>query len=211
MPAIGPERAYIYRITHVANVPWMLRNGLHCSTSDHLDPEFHTIGIPDLIRQRLDWTVPIDPGGTLGDYIPFYFTSRTPMLYKIKTGHEVPSVPMSDIVVVVASLRRLEEEGFSFVFTDRHAKLRTARFSSDLNDLSWVDWAILKRSDFAYDVDDPGKKERYQAEALVHRHLPIDAIEGIICSNDSTTDYVRAEAEDAGIATSVATHGGYFF
>lgn len=211
MLPIGPDNAYIFRITHADNVPWMLRNGLHCPSSATQDPNYRAIGLADLIMKRAKRRVPISPEGTLSDYIPFYFTSRSPMLYNIKTGRKVEAVPMSDIIVVVAALRRLASEDVEFVFTDRHAKLTTARFSRDLDDLDWIDWGILRRSDFAYDVDDPGKMERYQAEALVHQHLPIEVIEGIICSDGTTEASVKAEVDAAGVQVNVGSDGRYFF
>ena len=30
MSSLSPEKALIFRITHIANVPWILANGLHC-------------------------------------------------------------------------------------------------------------------------------------------------------------------------------------
>jgi len=30
---LNPERALIFRIVHVANVPWILDHGLHCKNS----------------------------------------------------------------------------------------------------------------------------------------------------------------------------------
>lgn len=211
-PITGPDDALVYRITHVANLPWILHNGLHCRSSTWQDPNFRTIGLPDLIHRRTKRPVPIPPGGTLSDYVPFYFTSRSPMLYNIKTGYNVPAVPMSEIMVIVTSLRRLEADGVEFVFTDRHAKLATARFSSDLNDLDeWIDWDIIGRSDFAHSADDPGKKERYQAEALIYEHLDVDRVEGIVCSNGTTQTHVQTQAKAAGVAVNVGVDGGYFF
>lgn len=51
------------------------------------------------------------PGGTLSDYVPFYFTPCSPMLYNIKTGYNgVPKQEaMEEIVLLVASLRKLAE------------------------------------------------------------------------------------------------------
>ena len=43
-------------------------------TPQTLDPEFINIGDQELIDMRASRTVPIAPGGTLADYIPFYFT-----------------------------------------------------------------------------------------------------------------------------------------
>ena len=68
---LNPEKAMIFRITHRKNVNWLLRNGLRCANSDVRDPEFVNIGNPDLIAKRRSREVPIPPGGTLADYVPF--------------------------------------------------------------------------------------------------------------------------------------------
>src|SRR3954470_12772585 len=83
---LSPEKALVFRITHIANVPWILANGLHCRSSAMQDPNFVEIGNPDLIGKREHWAVPVPPGGRLSDYVPFYFTPYSPMLYNIKTG-----------------------------------------------------------------------------------------------------------------------------
>lgn len=212
MLRITPEDARIFRITHVENVEWILANGLHCSSSGTLDPSFTRIGNEDLIRKRPSRQVPIAPGGHLGDYVPFYFTPRSPMLYNIKTGcNGVPVVPMPDIVILVTSLPRLAQAGVPFVFSDRHAYMVAARFSSDVAELDRIDWEILRRSDFAKDPNDPGKMERYQAEALVHHHLPADKLDEIICCTDGRTDELQRLAADAGVGISIATTRECFF
>lgn len=132
------------------------------------------------MTKRANHVVPISPGGVLGDYVPFYFTPKSPMLLNIKTGQSVPSVPMKDIVILVASLRTLQSQGRPFLITDRHAYLQMARFSNRLEDLSWLPWQDLQHHDFKGDPNRPDKKERYQAEALIHRQLPISSLSGMV-------------------------------
>jgi hypothetical protein len=87
---------------------------------------------------------------------------------------------MSEIAILVSSLPELQKHGIPFVFTDRHAAFATAEFHDTLGRLDRIDWQGLHARDFKRDPDDPGKFERYQAEALVYRHVPIAAILGII-------------------------------
>lgn len=195
MSSLTPEKALIFRITHIENVEWILANGLHCRNSGILDPNYQEIGNPDLIARRADRPVPIPPGGTLSDYIPFYFTPYSPMLLNIKTGYNgMKQTPMRDIVILVSSLRKLSEMGIDFVFSDRHAYLRAAEFSGDLEDLDRIDWKILQARDFKRDPNDFEKVERYQAEALVHGHMPIEALLGVICYGPAQQQRVAALA-----------------
>ena len=141
---LNPDKARIFRITHRNNVPWILDNGLHCRNSGVVDPNFVTIGNPELVEKRRHRDVPILTGGPLDNYIPFYFTPYSPMMLNIKTGYRgIQQRRNEDIVIVVTSLYRLREQKIDFVFTDRHAYLRAAEFSSDLADLDRIDWGIL--------------------------------------------------------------------
>lgn len=146
------------------------------------DPKFVEIGNPDLIGKREHWTVPVPPGGRLSDYVPFYFTPYSPMLYNIKTGwNGIPKRSMTEIVILVSALTTFVEAGMAFVFTDRHALLRTAVFFTSLNDVDRLDWKHWQARDFKRDPNDPDKVARYQAEALAHLHVPITALHGIVC------------------------------
>lgn len=130
---LDKKRAGIFRITHIRNMPWILRKGLHCKNSDIRDPEFVGIGNLELIQRRSRRNVPVPPGGTLSDYIPFYFTPFSMMMYNIRTGYgSVRRFPNSEIVILASSLRGLAESGVSTVFSDRHAYLQTARFFTSL-------------------------------------------------------------------------------
>ncbi|MBI4470499.1 MAG: DUF4433 domain-containing protein [Acidobacteria bacterium] len=103
---LTPEKAFIFRITHIDNVPWLPENGVHCRSSANFDPNYKVIGNPDLIAKRLHRVVPIPPGGTLGDYVPFYFTPSSPMLYNIKTGYQgITQMPISEVALRDLSLK----------------------------------------------------------------------------------------------------------
>lgn len=134
------------------------------------------------------------------------------MLYNIKTGRNVAAVPMRDIMIMVSSLPRLAERGVPFVFTDRHAYLAHANFSSDLSEVgSLVDWDILRRSDFQYDPQDPGKMERYQAEALVHKRLDLSHVTGILVYDESCMERVSRTLRQVGSDKPVKVDRRFFF
>jgi hypothetical protein len=197
MSSLTPEKGLIFRITHIENVPWILENGLHCRNSQIYDPNYVEIGNPELIVKRTHRTIPIPPGGTLSEYIPFYFTPYSPMLLNIKTGYNgLKQVPMSKIVIFVADLPNIRRQGIDFVFSDRHAYLQAARFFADLKDLVNIDWKSLQARDFKRNPDDPGKFERYQAEALIHDHMPMTALSGLVCYNAAKQAIVQQWADE---------------
>jgi hypothetical protein len=184
--------AYMFRIVHRDNIPWILDHGLHCKNSPTRDPNYVAIGNADLISRRHNHPVPSAPGGTLSDYVPFYFTPFSPMMDNIKTGWGgIRKRENDEIVILVSSVPLLVSRGVSFLFTDRHAYLAAAQFYSTLERLDQIDWNMLQRRDFKNDPDDPSKKERYQAEALVHKHLPVESLSGFACYNDACVQTVK--------------------
>ncbi|MBC6437037.1 MAG: DUF4433 domain-containing protein [Rhodobacteraceae bacterium] len=212
---LNPNRALIFRVTHIDNVPWILGNGLHCQNSCTLDHDFVQIGNPDLIKKRRERKLPVPTGGTLADYIPFYFTPFPVMMYNIKTGHgSTRHVSNAQIVIMVSSLRTLVQNGLPIVFTDRHAYLQTARFFTAPDDPGKIDREILQRRDFRRDDNDPGKMERYQAEALVYRHLPVGQLQGIVChskTEQGTLEQQQQQRGEAGHQPRIVAWPGWYF
>jgi hypothetical protein len=191
---LNAQKALIFRIVHRENIGWLLDNGVHCGSSRTRDAHYVSIGNPDLIAKRTSRAVPVPPHGTLEDYVPFYFTPYSPMLLNIKTGYNgITRRANEDIVILVSSLYRLQELNIPFVFSDRHAFLQTARFSADIADLDRIDWKILQERDFKRDLNDLQKMERYQAEALVLKRLPVEALLGAACYNSAAGERLKAE------------------
>ncbi|SHM66822.1 protein of unknown function [Sphingobium sp. YR657] len=209
---INRDKALIFRITHRANIPWIISNGLHCSNSPVQDPNFWPIGNAELIGRRRHRALPHPHEGTLSDYVPFYFTPFSPMLYNIHTGYGgVTRQANDDIVIMVCSIARLDALNVPFVFTDRHAYLQTAQFSSDSADLHWIDWGMLAARNFRRDPDDPARFERYEAEALVRNHLPVEALAGIACHSNAVTAAIAAQLTAAGSQVQARTRTDWYF
>jgi len=113
--------------------------------------------------------------------------------------------------MLVSSLHTLSEQGAPFLFTDRHAYLRAAQFSDDLAEPSRIDWPILRARDFARSVDDLGKIERYQAEARIHRYVPIAALHGIACHGGDECGTITDEVKRRGFDLKVVAKPGWHF
>lgn len=182
---LTPERGLLFRITHVANLPWILIHGIHAALGALADPNFVSIGNSDLIDKRRRRPVPIPPAGMLSDYVPFYLTPKSPMLLNIRTGYNgVTQRPNDEIVVLVSSCQQMATCGVALLFTDRHAYTDTAVWTADAANLGgMIDWDILCRHDFARNDEYPDKMDRYQAEALAHQHVPSAALLGIACAS----------------------------
>ena len=208
---LNPEKALIFRIVHRDNLPWTLDHGLHASRGKIFDPNYRNIGNVDLIGRRTHRQVKVGPGGTLNDYVPFYFTPFSIMMYNIHTGYNVQRVPNDEILILVSSLVRIAELGISFVFTDQHAYPAMANYYTELQDLDKIPWDQLNSKDFKHDPDDPAKKERYQAEALIWKHVPLDALLGICSCNANVDRFVKTELAQRNLNVQSSVQGNWYF
>jgi len=208
---LNPERALIFRITHRDNVPWILDHGVHCAASPVKDPGYVQIGKPDLIAERRQHPVPLPSAGVLSDYVPFYFTPFSPMLFNIVTGRGVPRRDRDEICILVSSLRRVAELGLPFLFADRHAFLQKARFFTDLSSLPELDWPRWQAREFRRNPDDPEPFERYQAEALIRDCLPLVGLQGVVCHGTGVAATIDAEIARRRLQLKTAVRPNWFF
>lgn len=209
---LNSEKALLFRIVHCENLPWIFDHGLHARNGAQFDPNYKEIGNPDLIDRRSRRTVPIPPGGTLSDYVPFYFTPFSIMMFNIKTGYGgMKKIPNQDLAILVSSLRRIAQLGIPFVFTNQHAYPASADYFSDLADLDKVDWPLLQRRDFKHDPDDPGKKERYQAEGLIWQHVPLAGLLGICCYNEQVRASIQSALDKRNLTIETRAQAGWYF
>ncbi|MGU3494154.1 DUF4433 domain-containing protein [Xanthobacteraceae bacterium A53D] len=205
---LTPENAYIFRIVHVDNIIPVLQRGCICRRAAEAE-RYVEIGNPELIQKRIAREVPVAPGGTLSDYVPFYFTPYSPMLYNIKTGYNgVQKQEMDKIVILISSLRKISSLGLSFVFSDRHAYLRTAQFSNSLLNLGWIAWDALQEKNFR--KDNLERFEKYQAEALVHQSVPIPAFLAIACYSEQVKTLVSRHAAECAPNAKIITRTEWF-
>ena len=127
-------------------------------------------------------TMPVScgAGGRLLDYIPFYFGTRSPMLYRISTGWSFTHpVEQNHIIYLVTAPRRILDSRLDFVFFDGHALAALSRAFDNLNDLVHIDRDTVRATQWNNTIDDMDRQRRKQAEFLVHRALPWRLIVGI--------------------------------
>lgn len=134
------------------------------------------------------------------------------MLYNIVTGYNgIIRRERDDIVMIVSSLWSLQASGVEFVFTNLHALVACAEFFNDVSALDIIDWDLLRARDFQRSDTDPGKAERYQAEALAHRHVPMEAVLGVACYSETSKTRVLKMLKEAGVELKVIVKSDWFF
>lgn len=180
-------------MVHFDNLEYILQNGM-CNRSHLLaDPNYINIGDGELIKQREDYPVQIAPGGSLGDYVPFYFGGHSIMLLNIKTGYRgITQRKQADIAFIVCSIGRIVKYCPDWCFTNGHAKNSITKFYNKLTDLNNVDWDVVYRQYWHNTDDDWDITRRKQAEFLVKDHVPIECITTIAVYNEQRKEQLEA-------------------
>jgi hypothetical protein len=171
------SKTYLFRMTHIENIPHILKYGITHPSSHNANPEFVPIGDLTLISTRNDFL--LNNGKKLGDYIPFYFGVRTPMLYVIQNGYNMVTLtPAENIVYCITSVQKIIEQQSDFVFTNGHAVERfTSQYSHTdiINIDNIIDWKAVMAK-YWQDENDLDLKRRKEAEFLVLGDIVIEAI-----------------------------------
>lgn len=188
----------IYRITHIENIPHILQHGITHKKSKHKNPDYKNIGDLSLIDTRSNKIVDVDNGNfpyqeesksiILGDYIPFYFGIRMPMLYVAQNGGNFveQSTSPSDIIYLACSVVKIISLNIGFFFTDGHATDMLTSFydNTKVNELNnIIDWKAVT-SFYWGGNENLDIKRKKQAEFLVDGDLPPEQIIGFGCYDE---------------------------
>ena len=173
----------VYHITHIANLPAILQeDGLLCDAeAERRGLCAQTIAYDAIKERRKRRPVTnlagklVAAGGVVADYVPFYFSNRSPMLGAIHKGR-VPAYKggQRDVVYLVAYAETVAAAVPLWCFTNGHAVEAITDFYSDLKDLRHVDRAAVEtwRWGGRWLLRDPDIIRRKQAEFLVHQKFP---------------------------------------
>lgn len=178
------DQIFIYRITHIDNVPHILRHGITHRDSPEANPHYVNIGDMSLIGARKTRSVRVDNGDytmrnapriILGDFIPFYFGVRMPMLFVAQKGGNFVerATPATDIVYIACSLMAIADTGMEVFFSDGHATDGLTHFydRSRLKDLPrLIDWDAVRAKYWGGDENLDTKRKK-QAEFLVKENV----------------------------------------
>lgn len=171
------------------------------------------ISNPEIQEARAILRPPDPPGGTLHDYVPFYFGHHSPMLLQLATGRVKGfSGKQRDIVYCVSSIQNIQAAGLEFTFTDGHGIVAFTSFFTDLADLDKVDWEMVRQDFWADTREDNDRQRRKQAEFLVKDHVPVSSLLGFAVADDamkSAVEALLAQYPQHNIPTAVRRHWYY--
>ena len=204
----------VYHITHINNLSAILdEGGLRCDrvvTERQLATR--SLAHEHIKERRRSKAVPVSVGGTLADYVPFYFGPRSPMLYSIDRGWvDGYSDGQGPVLHLEVSAERIFEEGYSFAFTDGHAVMAYSDFFDDLGDLDRVDLPLMTERYWFDTNDDNDRKRRRQAEFLVHDFLPLGMVERVGVLSKKWQSQVSDLLADEDYVPDIVVERGWYY
>src|SRR3990172_1724605 len=170
-----PNPTPIFRFVHVDNLDALMRRGgLHAP--NHMPDDglpYRFCHDPEVQGARSAVTITAGPGGTIHDYVPFYFGYLSPMMLKLKTGQVSGyNDGQEPLIYLVSTAQAVAAAGVEFVFTDGHGLAFFTKQFDRLERLDAVDWEMVYQRYWSDDTNDMDRQRRKQAELLVHRSCP---------------------------------------
>ena len=194
---------YLYYITHIDNIPSILRNGvLSYEQIETRGTEYKAIYDRDVVSLRHSKVTP--EGKSLWYYANFYLQPRNAMLYVVKKKFS------SDNIAVLACYRGDVTDIPGALATDGNATSGPTQFfpASQLNrvlkTLSDVDG-------LEYWKEEDGTKRRMMAEVLVPERYDSDKIHAILVSNQHTKEKVEMVMSSSQVQPQVIVDPWTFF
>lgn len=178
-----PNPTPILRFTHVDNLDTIIRRGgLHAPNYVPVDGLTYRFCHDAAVQNdRADVSISLGRGGTIHDYVPFYFGYLSPMMLKLKTGQVAGySEGQEPLIYFVSTAQAIDGAGLSFVFSDGHGLARFTYWFDDLVHIDEVDWSIVYERYWRDEINDMDRQRRKQAEFLVHRCCPWSLIQKIV-------------------------------
>ncbi|HYO70732.1 MAG TPA: DUF4433 domain-containing protein [Archangium sp.] len=186
----------IFHFTHIGNLPTILADGGLWSDSDCASRQKTVArsGSTEIKQRRL--AMPIEAGvgrgGVVGDYVPFYYAPRSPMLYSISRGN-VPGVQPDQDSLVYLVARAEDFTPPNFVVTDGNAAAGfTSHYGTHQDIATYVDWAVMRATYWNNTDEDGDRMRRRAAEFLVHQFVSWTAIRSVITRTEATKKAVEA-------------------
>ena len=213
--ARSPLRHPIMHFTHIRNLPGILAAG--CLQADNLVNrgsgllvEAADLGIKE---SRRAIPIPLAPFGCVGDYVPCYFASRSPMLYKIAKGGLPNYTEGQDpLVYLVSTVENVAEAGLRCLFSDGNCAATVTQVFDDLGRLGTViDWQVMRGRMWNNTAEDPDRMRRRMAEFLVYERLPVSSVTEVVVRTQGMKEQMEAILAPSGVTLPARVRASWYF
>jgi hypothetical protein len=224
LPVPNPIR--LFHITAIGNLADICANGglLSKSMGSLVGVNYQNIAHAGAQGARAARAVPPPSGGTIHDYVPFYFAPRSPMLMAINGGRVAGcALRQGDVVHFETTVPRVAALNKPTIFYDRNATLAYSVAYTDLSKIPTViAWNLITEAPqldgyckWWQNRKDPpqysDRMERRQAEFLVKHQVPLSAMTRIGVLDAQRQSQVQHILNNANVNLSVQVMPDWYF
>ncbi len=176
------SKTHLYHITDISNLPSILVSGGLLSDCALAGVTHQVIGYSNIKQRRMtQYRVECCGNRFVGEFVPFYFCPRSPMLYTVNRGNTgLPPGCQASIVHLVTTVAVAVNQGRPYAISDVNAGTGYATFSSDLasiDDPTHLHWGDITSNQWQ------GRMHFKQAEFLVADRFDWVGIVHVGCHN----------------------------
>lgn len=154
--------------------------------------DHRSIASEEVQSRRDDKIIPL-MGKSIHDYVPLYFTTRTPMQYVITTSTSTRQrvIEQDDLVFIeINALAVFCQSGA--LFSDGNAAASKTKYYSDPNELFKLDWKNIRFPNIYSLIRNDWEWQRVkQSEVLVPERIPVGFFKEIVVYSDKARRKVR--------------------
>jgi hypothetical protein len=201
-----PDLIRLFHITAIDNLAAICQSDSLVCKNVGADQgiQYHNIAHSGAQGARTSRSVPNPPGGTIHDFVPFYFAPRSPMLLAINYGRVAGcQYRQEDILHFETTVPSVTQNAQSIVFFDRNATYNYSNSYTDIRELGTrISWDLITETpsldgfckyfqDVRSDTKYTDRMEKRMAEFLVQQSVPLNCITRIGVINPVKAELVR--------------------
>lgn len=177
---------YFFHMTDIENLESIFQNGLLCTNEmKKRGINHHNIASQTIQDRRSQMDVTCGNHGKIHDYVPFYLSSRTPMLLRII---EEKNQDQAWVIFFCIKIEKLES--LSAVFTNASANTTIApTFFDNVENLDALDWGAIQ--DLSWKCSDSDYKHRKMAEVLIWNGVDVMDVDKIVVYDYRAKSFVE--------------------
>ena len=199
----------ICHFTNISNLESILQSN-SLKADCFLDGQYVNSGNTDIKNRRKNIPIYIDNVyyGNVGEFVPFYFAPRSPMLFTQQINHNVKK---EDIIYLVSDVCYYAQFG-KWCFSDRNAAIRYANFYNKIELLTKIVDFELMHSTMWNDIEQyPDRKSRRMAEFLVYGSVGFEHIKWICVFDSNSYENVKHILAKYKVNIPVTINPDYYF
>jgi hypothetical protein len=217
----GPGAIHLRRIAHFTHLDNLVsiaaRGALTCDRQAQKGQLVTEVGDPEIKASRRNRVVPVAPGGSVGDYVPFYYAPRSPMMYRIACDCRDSNSGRYQggdrkLVFLCSTVGAIANSGLVWVATDGNAAAEISRFSTNLEEVEqMIDWPLMSAQMWHNTSEDQDRQRRRMAELLVHREMALSLVNEVAAYSDEEASKAAVALGGHVLAQSVVVRPSWYY